>query len=512
MKHLADIADRVMPRPLHQDRTWKADGNTDDIIDAILSADEYAAEHTRDLADYLKGNTSLETLRNVWFFVRHNIKYRKDRPGHERVKVPAKTWADRYGDCKSMSVFIMGILKNLKIPARYRFVAYEPGPVTHVYVVARPDRYGRDIILDAVNAKFDHEENYHSKKDIMTKISTVHGLPGGSGASRPIRPVPPAKHIPFSVLSEGEARLMLMDRSLQIGSATDASRADMYEDARSLISTALSSSLHRGGLHNISGRAGNNTYLKGIISKIKEVETLRQPAQRDPYPHLAFIGEPHTIDIDFSIPIQQRENEANAKLKQYKCSNQPNRPQCKKWRAIYDAIQIEKILNQKWEKSGYGVLYNFTPTRDANQFNTVAVKRQRHVEAISGLSAISLISRKNIEIMAANGIRANGIQKLPQETWEAWRDGLLSGQESKIGEPVTLAIIITAITTALVFASDLLKVISPEAKVQYALPQTWDDSVAPQRDDIDINNPVTASAGQGLGLAALAAGAFFLLK
>jgi hypothetical protein len=103
--------------------------------------------------------------------VSENIKYKKDAAGHERIKSPAMTIYDKYGDCKSFSVLIASFLKNHGIEYYYRFTGY-PGDrnFTHVYVVAQLDN-GRDIILDGTYDLFNREVAYSFKRDIP---------PGGS--------------------------------------------------------------------------------------------------------------------------------------------------------------------------------------------------------------------------------------------------------------------------------------------------------------------------------------------
>jgi transglutaminase-like putative cysteine protease len=112
----------------------------------------------------LVGRSDYQTLRNIWSFVRNNVQYRQDRPGHEKVKSPAALFAVGHGDCKSFSVAIAAILRHLGIPYKYRFTAYSPGDYTHVYVVAYP-KGNQPVIMDAVHTKFDDEVPYQRKKD-----------------------------------------------------------------------------------------------------------------------------------------------------------------------------------------------------------------------------------------------------------------------------------------------------------------------------------------------------------
>lgn len=159
-------------------------GETADIVDTILYMDAHSAGWVMmENVECLRGATDYDTMHNVWKFVKHNLKYRADRPGHERVKSPGALYTSREGDCKSFSIAEGALLRALGIPYKYRFTAYEPGDFTHVYIIASAE--GQPVIMDAVHSKFDHEVTYYRKKDIRpAKMAGVHGLkPSGSAAT-----------------------------------------------------------------------------------------------------------------------------------------------------------------------------------------------------------------------------------------------------------------------------------------------------------------------------------------
>lgn len=140
-------------------------GETGDIIETILWMDAHSERWVvAENVECLRGATDYDTLRNVWRFVKKNLRYQADRPGHERVRSPGALFTARTGDCKSFSIAEGALLRSLGIPYKYRFAAYEPGDFTHVYVVALPD--GEEVILDAVHTAFDEEVRYRKKKDI----------------------------------------------------------------------------------------------------------------------------------------------------------------------------------------------------------------------------------------------------------------------------------------------------------------------------------------------------------
>jgi len=152
------------------------DGDTGDIIETILVADAQSAEYIDQEGLYcLRGKNDRETLKNVWAFVKYNLRYRPDRRGHEQVKKPGPLFSTGVGDCKSYSIAIGAILRALGYGYRYRFTAYKPGEVTHVYVVAT-DRRGEPVILDAVHDTFNEEVRYLSKRDIKPTSPRQHTM------------------------------------------------------------------------------------------------------------------------------------------------------------------------------------------------------------------------------------------------------------------------------------------------------------------------------------------------
>lgn len=178
--HVGRVAPLCSPKHIinHSDQLEKVrhrNGDTADIIEVILEMDADSARWINTgAAECLRGQTVYETLRNVWRFVKHNITYRADQPGHERVKSPGALFASGKGDCKSLSIAEGALLRALGIRYKYRFTAYRPGDYTHVYVVAQtPDGW---LPLDAVYSAPFEEERYYKKRDIAPASAAMNGL------------------------------------------------------------------------------------------------------------------------------------------------------------------------------------------------------------------------------------------------------------------------------------------------------------------------------------------------
>jgi len=183
--NLRNAASASIKQTSHAEEVIFSDGDTDDIVSVILHADKLAGPFTERFAPYLRGRTEAETTEKVWHFVKNEIRYQKDRNGHERIKSPGKLWADKEGDCKSMSVFVASILRNLGVPYKYRFAHY-PNPsrpldkdVNHVFVVA-VDRHGREIPVDTVASRWNYEEpyDYAYDEDITTAPASRQAISG----------------------------------------------------------------------------------------------------------------------------------------------------------------------------------------------------------------------------------------------------------------------------------------------------------------------------------------------
>lgn len=180
-KDLSIIANRYIDKSPGQRTVFYEDGGVDEIIQVILHADRLSRPATARFAQMLRGKTDERTLYNVWRFVRRNIRYIRDTPGHEVIKSPMRTWQDRFGDCKSHSVFVGSLLKNLGYRYFYRVAFYdrrhpEQG---HIYAIAQLPG-GREIIVDSVNDAFNDE---HGPIWKYYDYETGHGDRVGAGLS-----------------------------------------------------------------------------------------------------------------------------------------------------------------------------------------------------------------------------------------------------------------------------------------------------------------------------------------
>lgn len=164
-----------------------ASGNTDDIIEAILDAVGEVRGQTRDFSRQFSPDRA--GMRDLWNWVKANIKYKEDPLGVQWIKEPARLWHDRVGDCKSYTLFIVSVLENLGLGYHIKFVNTEKRGsriVNHVYPVAVMGD-GEEVTIDAVHKKFDDEHPFfYSKIYNMADIYRLSGIGNTSAAAAEI--------------------------------------------------------------------------------------------------------------------------------------------------------------------------------------------------------------------------------------------------------------------------------------------------------------------------------------
>ncbi len=150
--------------------------NTYDIVNEVLRTYLLYKDDTCGLAKQLKGSTKIETLRNIWEFVKKNFKYKTDPVGYQYVQRPAVLWRNRVGDCKSFSIFIGSLLNCLGIPFVFRFTSHRDTTTPHHVFVVVPDG-DKEIILDATLSRFNYQKPYTFKIDYdMSKLYRIEGV------------------------------------------------------------------------------------------------------------------------------------------------------------------------------------------------------------------------------------------------------------------------------------------------------------------------------------------------
>lgn len=253
------------PKPA-DDQMRYPDGFTPDIIETVLFADTKSAYYTADFAKTLKGKTLIDTLKNVWEFVKKNIPYKLDPAGEQWIKSPGRLWSEKAGDCKSFSIFTASCLKNLGIPYGFRFASYsksDPTP-THVYVFVPADKNRNEIILDSVwTGPFNTQKKFEHKQDhIMSRIAYL----GATTAPRPTHKPGELKLTKdISEITDGEMDLLLTRQRLEIEkmnsigiAGPDNYQVARYDKALATINHALANIDNPAVIHGMGQQIENN--------------------------------------------------------------------------------------------------------------------------------------------------------------------------------------------------------------------------------------------------------------
>lgn len=233
MNDLVYLANITIPKPDNRQATVHYDGNTHDIIETILSMNTTAEKQLQNFAKYFQSDSLLNTSSLIWNFIKKNIKYSKDPAEIQLIKAPSQLWATKKGDCKSMALFVAGILFNLKIPFAYRFTSYSKNnEITHVYIIIHNFKTGQNIIIDPVYTHFNSEKKFSFNKDIeMVKIATITGTEDNKSLENKI-PKIPALHaalkinIPF--IAGRTATLKLIEQNIAFLNQKNGIATQMY--------------------------------------------------------------------------------------------------------------------------------------------------------------------------------------------------------------------------------------------------------------------------------------------
>ena len=145
--------------------------NTNDIIRAIQTQHKENRAYAKKIAPYFCADTERETAKNIFNFLKREIRYTVEPAEKQTVKSIPRLLADGYGDCKHYANFSNNILEACGYKPLYRFAGYGNKGLSHVYTYL-PES---NTVLDAVLSSFDTEKTPKFKKDMsLYKMSGVN--------------------------------------------------------------------------------------------------------------------------------------------------------------------------------------------------------------------------------------------------------------------------------------------------------------------------------------------------
>lgn len=164
----------MMPAPLGTTTVNYDRGGNANIIEVLHRNIPRAVLETKTIARHFKGATALDTGRNIWDFLKKEMRYVRDG-ADQNIKTPSAFLKAGTGDCKTFSLFTLAILYNLGYEPVLRYASYDSNPTpSHVYIYIISN--GRRIIIDAVWSAFNSEKKFTNKKDYKMRIRSINGL------------------------------------------------------------------------------------------------------------------------------------------------------------------------------------------------------------------------------------------------------------------------------------------------------------------------------------------------
>jgi hypothetical protein len=170
----------MVPKPDGDNQIHKKSGTDPerDTVPLIIELAQRQKWQGKRLAQYLKGNSTEQTVRNNWdFFIKH-IQYKKDPKGSEDVRSLRRLVhnAAEGGDCDCFVNGLANLLLNQGIDFKLRIAKYNgSGNYSHIYIVV-PTSNGDYITLDPVVHQYNTEVPFTGKKDFDMQLRSLDGF------------------------------------------------------------------------------------------------------------------------------------------------------------------------------------------------------------------------------------------------------------------------------------------------------------------------------------------------
>ena len=125
-------------------------------------------EQSNSIAKKFVGQNDIDTCRNIYNWIRYNVRYQKEESSLQTSKTLARILHDKNkgNDCKHYTIICCSLLRSLNIPCKMRLISqnfYSVEP-THIYCIAKVNK--KDIILDPCLSQFNVEAKYNYKYDL----------------------------------------------------------------------------------------------------------------------------------------------------------------------------------------------------------------------------------------------------------------------------------------------------------------------------------------------------------
>src|SRR3954468_21548094 len=96
----------LFPRAKVLDETVKMGATVSDTVDFIPMIVQKTRWQVEQFVNKeLKGLSTYRACEKLWYFVKHHIRYKKDKRGLEQVRSPRRLIHDGFGDCDCFTTF-----------------------------------------------------------------------------------------------------------------------------------------------------------------------------------------------------------------------------------------------------------------------------------------------------------------------------------------------------------------------------------------------------------------------
>jgi hypothetical protein len=151
-----------------------------DIVREVMHCHEFFASHYDKIAYRFIDTDNVQTARNIFNFIRLNIKYIEESEDQQVIQSPAALLEREEGDCKMFASFVGGVLDAVNrmggdVVWHYGFATY-PGGSNHVFVVLQEG--DREIWVDPVLERFNQRYPAPTKLTLKTTDMALYRLSG----------------------------------------------------------------------------------------------------------------------------------------------------------------------------------------------------------------------------------------------------------------------------------------------------------------------------------------------
>ena len=155
--------------------TIKKNGDLQDIIDSLIESHNDKRWNAQTAGFSRQFRPTKQGIKELVKQLNERVTYKEDKEGIQLIQSPGHLWHNtKIGDCKSLTVFLDSVAKNLSIPRMTRLVGYEGETrVSHVYNYMLLEREWLPVDAVWVNPKLSHGGKLFTEKSYSLKLDYI---------------------------------------------------------------------------------------------------------------------------------------------------------------------------------------------------------------------------------------------------------------------------------------------------------------------------------------------------